>query len=902
MKRLARLGLAVGFALSLALWTGATGALATPFSDVPANHWAYQDIQSLAADGIIDGYPSGKFEGNRPMTRYEMAVVVARAIAHVEEAGASKGDLAKLQKLVDALKDELDALGVRVSNLEDKLNQLDERTKFAQSLSMHGLFLPNLTLRQRYGIQRTVLNTTGAAVPTYYGVTVPSGGVGSIDPFVNAFMASDPSNSPFTQANSGIQIRQDSHFALAYQINDNLTVSLPVHILNFEYGGATGQQSQVDLEPGIDINIAKTGAISNLDFKYGIIDNMTSSLTGLAFRAPFGDSGSSPYQEPLQPYQKGVSVSGTIGEGAFGLTNFQVSFTRVDQTLLDTQTAVTDPSITPLTSDVYLFPVVPPQAGFTQTTPAGSLTTNTFNAGTGTLAQVFLTQKAVDGSVYISAYNGCTYASNGTLTGGPAGCSAPPPFTYNDAYNSVVFGAPLGAGSVVSLTYRGLVLSNNTNFQRYMVHARVAQTFASLAGLQVGLNFNRIFDFDDLQTSGSGPTGITQVFSASPTGTGLVSDTVLGLDAQVGLPFNVLGPDSRPILFGEFANSKYTPDYRNISAVGDSAGVVGVRLKIKKVTLSAQYQSVGVNFFSGAPFEYYGNPPALFAFYKLPYLPDFFGFGNNLAINGQFDNQFTGAGFASPNTQGNPNLTFLFPLYNTLRASGPQYFSAFAPNSKGLNATLSSPITIGGFSLVATGGYQHLEELRPNSLGSLLYGPAFASSQRLRNDVYSLSTQFALPAFGQKVTANLSGSYETLQRLDTTGYPYVPFNPTSQMLDPTALSLAQQELGGSGVTFYPNYINMRHLTLSAAASLPLTKDLVLSGLYSTQSFGGEYGTTLGQNISERKDFYQGGITYNIPKTNSSLTFLEKHYNYSDDVIPNFNLSQNRQDVNFTVRF
>ena len=67
MKRLARLGLVTGLAATMLLpFMRQEAAFATPFSDVPANHWAYQYIQSLAADGVIDGYPDGKFKGDRP--------------------------------------------------------------------------------------------------------------------------------------------------------------------------------------------------------------------------------------------------------------------------------------------------------------------------------------------------------------------------------------------------------------------------------------------------------------------------------------------------------------------------------------------------------------------------------------------------------------------------------------------------------------------------------------------------------------------------------------------------------------------------------------------------------------------------------------------------------------------
>ncbi|MBD5653830.1 MAG: S-layer homology domain-containing protein, partial [Candidatus Eremiobacteraeota bacterium] len=653
MKRLARLATVVGLTTALLTPLVRQAAVATPFSDVPANHWAYQYIQSLAADGIIDGYPDGKFKGDRPLTRYEMAVVVARVIAKLQEnegKAPSKEDLDKLQKLIDALKDELDALGVRVTNLEDSLDALDKRTKFAQSLSMHGVFLPNLTFRQRPGIPTSVVNTTGESVSTYYGGTAANGGVAgagggtSNDPFLIAFLSSDDSNNPLTQAGSGIQIRQDSRFSLAYQINDNLTISLPVHVLNFEYGGEFSEQSKIDLEPGVDINIARAGAISNLDFKFGIIDNMTSSRTGLAFRAPQGYSGAVPYEEPIQPFQKGAAVKGTIAEGAFGTTDFEASFTRMDQTLLDTQTGVTDPTTLPLNANTYFFPVVPPQEGYVQSGAAQALTTNTFNANNGTLGQVYLSQKAVDGSVYVSYYNGATFNNAGVQTGGPA--TALPGFSYNDAYNNVVFTVPLPAGSVVGITYRGLTTTNNTNFQRYMTHARFNQKFKGYEGLEIGVTFNRIFDFDDIIATGTGGTSITQDFQGVLAGTtpssgnGLVSDTVLGIDFQAPIPYDISGPGSKPILFGEAADSKFTADYRNVPAVGDTAGLVGLRFKIQKVEFSAQYQSVGINFMDGAPFKYYGNPPPLFAFYRLNYLPDFIGFGNNTGINQQFDNQF----------------------------------------------------------------------------------------------------------------------------------------------------------------------------------------------------------------------------------------------------------------------
>lgn len=97
-----------------------------PFSDVPANSWAYQAVKALAADGLIEGYPNGKFEGNRPMTRYEMAVLVNRAVDKMEAqiaAGQKQNaaDIATLKKLVDAFGAELKAVQDHVAALDTQV-------------------------------------------------------------------------------------------------------------------------------------------------------------------------------------------------------------------------------------------------------------------------------------------------------------------------------------------------------------------------------------------------------------------------------------------------------------------------------------------------------------------------------------------------------------------------------------------------------------------------------------------------------------------------------------------------------------------------------------------------------------------------------------------------------------
>ncbi len=99
---------------------------ANPFMDVPMNHWAYDAVSQLTSHGVITGYPDGTFKGNQPMTRYELATLVARALAVVDMDKASKQDVEMLKKLVVEFKDELDALGVKVDELDSRVAVLED--------------------------------------------------------------------------------------------------------------------------------------------------------------------------------------------------------------------------------------------------------------------------------------------------------------------------------------------------------------------------------------------------------------------------------------------------------------------------------------------------------------------------------------------------------------------------------------------------------------------------------------------------------------------------------------------------------------------------------------------------------------------------------------------------------
>lgn len=120
MKKQTALALAAVFSLSVA--GTALAAPANPFVDVPAKHWAYDSINNLAKAGVISGYGDGTYKGDKTMTRYEMAVIVGKAIANSDKADA------EAKKAIEALKTEfgteLNNLGVRVDNLEKKIDNV----------------------------------------------------------------------------------------------------------------------------------------------------------------------------------------------------------------------------------------------------------------------------------------------------------------------------------------------------------------------------------------------------------------------------------------------------------------------------------------------------------------------------------------------------------------------------------------------------------------------------------------------------------------------------------------------------------------------------------------------------------------------------------------------------------
>lgn len=100
-----------------------TVSAANPFTDVSADDWAYQAVTSLSDEGVIDGYSDGTFRGDKHVTRYEIAQIVARLMAKEDTLNASQKET--LAKLSSQYANELKDLGVRIAELEKKRGATD---------------------------------------------------------------------------------------------------------------------------------------------------------------------------------------------------------------------------------------------------------------------------------------------------------------------------------------------------------------------------------------------------------------------------------------------------------------------------------------------------------------------------------------------------------------------------------------------------------------------------------------------------------------------------------------------------------------------------------------------------------------------------------------------------------
>ena len=128
---------------------GVTSAFAAnPFSDVTPQDWAYQAVAQLAAQGVVNGYPDGTFQGQNNITRYEMAQMVAKALVRQDRVDAEQNAI--INRLANEFSAELNNLGVRVATLENKVGNFkftgDARIRYQGSHTVENAYVNDIEL------------------------------------------------------------------------------------------------------------------------------------------------------------------------------------------------------------------------------------------------------------------------------------------------------------------------------------------------------------------------------------------------------------------------------------------------------------------------------------------------------------------------------------------------------------------------------------------------------------------------------------------------------------------------------------------------------------------------------------------------------------------------------------
>lgn len=260
-------------------------AYAAPlFSDLPEHHWALDAVTQLASKGIVEGYPDGTFKGDRAATRWEVALMVARLMARMDQQDATfatKADLDQLRGLVNELRSELDALGVRVTNLEENVGKLGTRVTALEKITFYGSL-------DTYFVSQGFKNTgrdTDAAGFSYNNTTGSAGGAwgagaGVYGANANPFGVTLNGAGPAVQNPFGFVLGNDGH---KFPVIDYFTGTPLTNGTGFSGLGILGTKIKVsdDISAGGEFAAFMSQGDSIVDLWYGASANyLANGFTG----------------------------------------------------------------------------------------------------------------------------------------------------------------------------------------------------------------------------------------------------------------------------------------------------------------------------------------------------------------------------------------------------------------------------------------------------------------------------------------------------------------------------------------------------------------------------------------------------------------------------------------------
>lgn len=210
------------------------------------DHWAADAVKTLQEKGLIEGYPDGTFRGDRAMSRYEVAMLIARALAKLEAEQAtfaSKSELQELLRLAEAFREELDAMGVRVTNLEQQVERLDKRVDEIGKLEWDGRVVTRV-LTQHFSNQGQSRAGFGPLALNYDTLVGTSNGA-------NLRPHGPPGVLPVISLANGRPLTNGNSFTSALLLNLNVTPSDDISILMRMFAYTSQGDPEVDAVWGV---------------------------------------------------------------------------------------------------------------------------------------------------------------------------------------------------------------------------------------------------------------------------------------------------------------------------------------------------------------------------------------------------------------------------------------------------------------------------------------------------------------------------------------------------------------------------------------------------------------------------------------------------------------------------
>ena len=309
--------------------TSSASAQAAPFLDTPTNHWAYEAVQDLAKKGIVIGYPDGTYGGKRPMTRYEFAVALDRALRTVSDmlaanppagtppvSAVTQDDLNRLQALIDKFRPELDTIQTNLQTAQDNIDALRADVLDAKALANKA----QDTANNSYGVgANRRFQISGYIQARYQAVSAGQGALARFPQGVAGGAGSYNGNYLSGSSPSTFDVRR-ARLKFTGQVTDNTRYGLQIDASGAVTSGANANQQVTTREAYVNYTLGNGDAAKNLGVTAGLFANPfgydlpASQANLLSPERPLAFSEGSAGIWTNQDYDKGLELSYNTGQ------------------------------------------------------------------------------------------------------------------------------------------------------------------------------------------------------------------------------------------------------------------------------------------------------------------------------------------------------------------------------------------------------------------------------------------------------------------------------------------------------------------------------------------------------------------------------------------------------------